>query len=341
MPRVIPLILLIVLSASCFGVDSTTDPEGSVTQRERNVSDKLALALGGVREGADLISPEDSPGELDFTTEDSDLLRLTVPNGFGNYLDAEAVQVTPLDVGIGYVTPIVDGLDREPVQVTISPQALIQILIGEARGQLTREASLDREGEVKSSSVSVTGDAVGAVIRNRINLINDTGSPGLFKASPTLYERDPPASYYEAVIEGGDGINFQFSPVDPDDPTHEKYLAAERREDLDDEDQIAYDQAVLTAADIFNGDTEDPTEGAFAFYTPSASQWEVLQEALADGVTELPTGSGTSDARFPSLAPVQVLILSDIASATTTEERPSFVFVRERDSTDPAVIDVP
>lgn len=334
----LPLCFVLTAFGSCTGaVDEA--PTGSVTQKTKDVSGKLSLALGGVAPGWELLKIDESPNSLDFSTQDTDLIELAIPPGFSSYIEAKTAEVTPKEVGIAYVTPTVNSRERDPIQVTISPQKLIQILVGEARGQLTREATLD-DDQVQTSSVSVTGDALGAVIRNRINKINEAESPGLFKADAALYTSNPPVSYYEAVIEGGDET-YQFSPVDPTDPTHKFYLNAAQREDLKDDNLAAYDQAVLTAAEIFNEGTEDPTNGAFAFYSPSENEYEALQESLESGRLDLPSGAGTSDARYPSLAPVQVLILQDVASATSRDSRPSFVFVRERNETEPAVTDVP
>lgn len=331
--------LLILVTNGCFGGGGGNSPSGSVTREEKEaVSDKLSLAMGGVAEGHDVVSLGESPNSLDYTTEDVDLLSIAVPEGSQNYLEAKAVQVSAKQEGIGYITPVVNLRSRDPIQVTIPPQKLIQVLVGEARGQMAREAILDEEEVVKTTSLSLTGRALGAVIRNRIEMINETDSPGLFKADPALYESNPPVSYYAAVIEAPD----QFNPVNPTDPTHEKYLEAANRTTIqDDDDLVAYDQAVLTAADIFNEEAEDPTGGAFAFYSPDEEETAALEDALTAGALELPAGAGTSDARFPSLAPVQVLILPGIASATTRDDRPSFVFVRERNKTEAAVTDVP
>lgn len=340
--KAIHLCLIFSLLSACLAVEEEDSPTGSVTQKEKDVSGKMALALGGVASSRGLLSLDESPNSLEFTTDDEELLEVSIPEGFGSFVEAGAAEIQPLAVGVGYVTPVVNTRERDPVKVTIPPQKLVQILMGEARGQLVREATMEDDGSVKASSVSVTGDALGAVVRNRIELINDAENPGLFKADPARYEGDPPASYYDAVIEGGDGVNFQFSPVDPSDRTHEIYLAAVRREEIDDEDDlIAYDQGVLTAADIFNDDTKDPTGGSFAFYTPDEAEYEALQEALSTGTTSLPVGAGTSDARYPSLAPIQVLIIPGIASVTSRDDRPAFVFVRERNELDPAVTDTP
>ncbi|MBI2082341.1 MAG: hypothetical protein HYT76_02115 [Deltaproteobacteria bacterium] len=339
--RCLSLFLLLFSINGCLSSGSSDgrSPVGSATQKEKDVSGKLALALGGTAKGQDLVEVDGAaPKLLEFKTEDGDLLKLEVPEGYSSYAEARSARATPQSVGIGYVTPIVDSREREAVQITIPPQRLIQILFGEARGQLVREATLDDDENVKSSSVSITGDAVGAVIRNRIVMINDEENPLLFKVNAAQYSSNPPTSYYEAVIEAEN----QFNPIDPEDKNHERYLDAALRSNFrDDDDWVAYDQALLTSADIFNEDTEDPTGGAFAFYSPSEEEYEALLVALESGDLDLPRNAGTSDASFPNLAPIQVFILKDIASATSQTDRPSFVFVRERDSTDPAVTDVP
>ncbi|MBI2980924.1 MAG: hypothetical protein HYY44_01235 [Deltaproteobacteria bacterium] len=295
-------IILPFIVTGCLSTGGEGDfPSGNATQKEKDVSGKLALALGGNAEGHDLVTVDGgAPKVLEFKTENGDLFKLEVPSGFGSFAEARSARLVPQKAGIGYLTPIVDSREREPVQITIPPQKLIQILFGEAGGQLAREASRG-EFDVKSSSVSVTGDALGAVIRNRIRM-----------------------------------------PVNPGDENNDRYLDAVLRSSLrNDDDLIAYDQSVLTAVDIFNEETEDPTEGAFAFYSPTDEEYLVLRAALETADVTLPDGAGTSDAKFPNLAPVQVLILKEIATATSRTNRPSFVFVRERDSAEPAVTDVP
>ncbi|HEX5037619.1 MAG TPA: hypothetical protein VFX30_10710, partial [bacterium] len=265
--------------AGCDGLGGSNSggsgDDGGVTRREKDVSGKLAVALGGSGPGLDEIVLDGTFTTISFENNDPDLFDLEV--------DGRTARVVPLQSGIGYVTPVLNGHETEPVEITIPPQRLIQILLGEARGQLDREATTetgDDGDEVTPGSVSVTGDAVAAVIRNRIDLINDEGSPSLFLADAGDYGSDPPLSYYDAVIEASNGSIYQFSPVEPGDPSHAVYLAAEAREDVDSGLLIAYDQAALTAASIFNGDTEDPTGGAFAFYSPTEEQNERIQEAL-------------------------------------------------------------
>lgn len=338
----IPLLLWILAgTAACSFWDPLGIVSGSeVTRREKDVSGKLALSLGGMAEGSDEVVLGEGLQVLDLQNNDPDLFSLTVRDGFDSYTEGNGGKVVPQRVGIGYVTPVVSGQTVDPVQVTIPPQKLVQILIGEARGEIDREATTE-DDQVKPSSVSVTGDAVAAVIRNRIALINETGSPSLFVADQSLYESDPPLSSYEAVIEATSGGVYQFSPVDPSDPGNEFYLAAENRSDLEEDLRNAYDQAILTAADIFNGDTTDPTGGAFGFYSPTKEEYEALQEALESGTLNFPSGAGTSEANFPALAPLQVLLLVEIAPSSSDGDIPSFVFIRSRDFIDPAVTDRP
>lgn len=316
------------------------DSGDGITHEEKDVSGRLALGLGGLGEGMDEIQIDPAFILLNLTNDDPDLFSLEPLEGYASFTEGNGARVIPERVGIGYVTPIISGRTWDPIQVTIPPQELVQILIGEARGPLDDEATVE-DDVVKVSSVSVTGDAVGAVIRNRIALINETGSPGLFLADPDAYESDPPASYYQAVIEANNGTIYQFSPVAPDDPSHDAYESAANRNSLEEDLLAAYDQAVLTAADIFNEETEDPTGGAFAFYSPTEAEYEILQASLLARDLDLPEDGGASDANFPALAPVQILVLPGIAPSHISDDVPSFVFVRTRSTAEPAVTNEP
>jgi hypothetical protein len=345
---VLPLFCVSILAfAGCPGL-SDSEEDGEVTRRERDVSGQLAVSLGGVAPQQGEILIDEALTSLTFENNDPDLFDLEFRPGFSSFSAGKGARVIPRETGIGYVTPFVNGRGRDPIEIVIPPQKLVQILLGEARGELDREATTEGTGDeerVKPGSVSVTGEAVAAVIRNRIDLINEEGSPSLFLADAGDYGSDPPLSYYDAVIEASNGEVFQFSPVKPGDPSHEIYLDAEAREDMDENLLIAYDQAVLTAAEAFSGDVfdleGDPTGGAFAFYSPTPTQSALLEDTLESGSKELPEGCGTSDANFPAFAPVQVLILREIAPSVLGGGVPSFVFVRFRSNLEPAITDEP
>ena len=307
-----------------------------ITHRERTLSGKITIALGGVRSDSSEIIFAESAGVTEARNEDADLFDIAPRDGFSTIASGHGVKVTALHAGIGYVTPLTATASLNAVEVTIPPQKLIQILMGEARGELAREATLEND-EVKATSVSVTGDAVAAVIRNRITLINETGNPGLFVADPTAYSREPAISYYEAVIEANNGTIYQFSPVNFTDASHDEYTASANRSDVSSDLLKSYDQALLTAGGIFNSYTTDPTMESFAFYSPTSAQFTLLQQTLENVGGQLSEGCGTSDANFPALAPIQVLLLPDIAPSGTNSGVPSFVFIKSRSSTEPAV----
>lgn len=322
------LVIILLILGGCLPFSGTGSKDVEVTHRERDVSGKMAIALGGVAAGMDEISIDQDFTTFELENNNPELFELT-----GN-------RVIPLAEGIGYVTPIVNSHRLDPIEITIPPQKLIQILVGEARGELAREATMEDESvdQVKPTSVSVTGDAVAAVIRNRIDFINETALPELFVVDEFLYEEDPPVSYYEAVIEASDGVIYQFSPVDPEDLSYDIYQAAANRSDLEEEARVAYDQAVLTAAAIFNDDTEDPTSGAFGFYSPTEEQYETLISGLESESSALPPDCGAADSNFPAFAPVQVVILSEVAPSVIKEDVPSFVFVRSKMDFETAVV---
>ena len=320
------------------GLGQVVGGDGSISgavHRERDVSGKLFLALGGVMSGYEDMQFEDSAGLVSLLNNDPDLFSLSLINGFSSYEEGQGAHVTPQRVGIGYVTPVTRFTHIAPIEITIPPQKLIQVLVGEARGELVREATL-RNGRVASSSVSVTGEALGAVIRNRIDWINEHHSPETFSVDPTAYELDVPLSYYEAVIEAYRDTDdlYQFSPVNPQDSNHDSYLSARYRNEVSSlgaDFLQAYDQAVLSAAAIFNGDASDPTGGSLGYYSPTTDQYRALKEASQSHTLLLPLDGGVSDGDFPALAPLQVILLKDVS--------PAFVFIRSRNPSEAAVVD--
>ncbi|MDO8462303.1 MAG: hypothetical protein Q7S98_05540 [Deltaproteobacteria bacterium] len=347
------LIFLALVVTACGTTSSSPNDPASTTEndptptRDRDTDNKLSVALGGVGPGMDeiLVNGNNSKEPIDFETEDNNLFTFESLAGKGSFTEGNGGRVIPKDIGIAKVWYTLSGKIQTIYEITVPPQTLVQILVGEGRGQLATEAKMDGTGtEIDLSSVSPTGDALGAVIRNRIKLIDEKKSPGLFAADRTRYYSDQPSSSYDAVIEASSKGGFQFSPVDPNDPTHTKYLAAGSRDNLKGMETdllTAYDQAVLTGGDTFNDSMEDPTNGAFAFYSPTAAQYENLREALETGTSKFPADAGTSDAQFPAYAPIQVLILESVSDQPSGKNLPSFVFVRKRESGVAAVTNRP
>lgn len=343
------ILAVLTLLAGCY--NPFADPFGpwwdwpsSQPDRIVEATEKFSLATGGVAPGRDELviydqngNPRDFSGQTLECEADDDIVQLGPRPDYNSAAEGSGVLIVATAPGVTAIRCSADGtLLEEVYEVTIPPQSLIQIIMAEAGRQLDEEAQIDEDlgSEVVSlDSQSPTGDGIGSVIRNRIELINTQGNPALFGAEDEKYTNDPPASYYEAVIMAEN----QFSPTDPSDPSHDVFDDAQDRNFLQDSWLIAYDQAVLTAAGVFNGDIEDPTGGAFAFRSPTQEQWDVLAQNI--GGAYIPEGSGFSDSSFPALAPIQILIHPEVW--TYDDGRPSFVFARERSDSDPAIVNNP
>jgi len=298
--------------------------------------------MGGVQTDWDVLhSDDDDYDELGFTSNPDGLVDFAVPAGSSSFEEAGAARLLPMDSGVATVDIQYDGETGETHNAIIPPQTLIQILIGEAHSALGREIA-DSGGEVHTDSRSLVGEALAWVIRNRIDLSDAANNPGLFAADDNLFYSNPPASAYDAIILAEENGQYQFAAVDPNDANHANFVDSASRADLSSNDlRLSYDQAVLSAAQVFADLVGDPTHGAFAFYTPTQAQYTNLLTALFAEVTALPPNIGVSDADFPVFIPIQVVILLDIVSQDDGNDVPSFVFVRERISTDPAVTATP
>lgn len=305
-----------------------------------------AIALGGVAPGRDELILTDTAGTLrDLSgrnltfSASTNVIGLLPRPGRATFADGSGAQLVPQQTGTALVRYQLDGAEQpELFGVTVPPQALVQVLLGEARGLLKQEAAITAN-VVQLASRSPSGDAVAAVVRNRRALIDAAQDPALFSADPLAYYLAPPTSAYTAIIEAMDAGLYQFSPVDPNNTSHDAYTHAEARSFLAPQDQFAYDQAVLTAAAIFDGRTEDPTGGAFAFRSPTVEEAACLMKAAAEQLAEIPTECGPGDENFPALAPVQILIHPNVG--TQADGRPAFVFYRKRPSATPPVTNQP
>ena len=348
------LILSLTLIAGCWnpfqnpldmlGIGGGGEDDGPDARPNRVVepTDKFALAVGGVASGRDELVIYDGGRARDFgdsvlecTADDEDMLLIRVRPGFESQAAGSGVRMIALEPGVTAVRCKLDGNDLEDIyEVTVPPQLLIQILVAEAGGQLYDEAELDADFEkdvVVLGSSSPTAEALGSVIRNRVDRIENRDNPSLFNADEELYDSNPPSSFYDAVIMA-DG---QFSPTDPDDPNNDLFEDAQDRNFLEDEWLVMYDQAVFTAAGIFNRDIDDNTMGAFAFRSPTESEWGNLKDSCSPAIYFIPDGSGYTESSFPVFSPIQVLIHPGVWHFN--DGRPAFIFARARTEADPAV----
>ena len=354
--RIASFLVLLTLIAGCYnpfagimdmfgggGGGDDNDRDSVLPSRVTDPTAKMLLAIGGVVTGRDEIVIEGSDGNpRDFSgvafecVSDLEIVKVLPRPGFTTEAAGSGVKIVPTASGVAAITCTAAGEDLGlKYEVTVPPQSLIQLIFAEARGVIAAEATVDEgSGLVTEDSVSPTAQALGSVIRNRIWFTNSKDKVDLFKADPDTYDADPPASYYDAIITADD----QFAPVGAGDTNHTAFLDAERRDFVDDADLPAYDQIVLTAGGVFNGDIEDSTTGAFAFYSPTAAEWDKLSLAWSLFYQVIPEGAGVADSDYPSLDPVQVLIHPDVPKENGI---PAFVFVRMRTSDDYAVVNQP
>ncbi len=317
---------------------------GDDDEEERKIEETytFSLAVGGVAPGrAELVLFDDEGRAMDLSKRqiycltDKNIIHFEPRPGNSTYAEGSGVLIVPTEAGTAKVTCFLDGAPLEDTYaVTVSPQNLIQILMAEAGTQLKDEAAMD-DDIVRLESISPTGNAIAAVIRNRINLIEANDAPALFSVDAAAFEADPDVSYYDSVIMAPG----QFSPTNSADTGNEIFTDAADRNFIEKEWRAAYDQAVLTAAGVYNQSTTDPTGNAFAFLSPTAEQWLVINEALASGTLELPANCGVTDDNFPEFAPLQIFVL--YGTWTYDDLRPAFVFVRNRTADRPAVTNLP
>lgn len=296
---------------------------------------KYALAMGGVAPGRDQLVLSGILGKtLIFIAADPIVGFMTLPDK-ATYIEGPGAQIVPQKEGKTTFHYTVDDVaSTATYAITIPPQALIQILIGEARGQIASEVTL-ASGAVALTSRSITAEALASVIRNRVKLIDSESNPGLFDADPVKYNVGGDPAKYDAVIAATQAGTYQFSPVDPTDPSHDSFTNAEARSFLDASLFAAYDQSVLSAAGVFDGTIDDPTGGAFGFRTPDAAETLCMDLAAKTPSPVLPSSCDEPDARFPALAPIQILIHPKIPRLS--DNRPAFIFYRTRAASEPAV----
>lgn len=310
-------------------------------------TETYAIAIGGVAPGRDELILNDKNGKLidfaghklDFKADSSAVSFQPRPT-FEDFTSGSGAKIIPQNVGVATISYTLDDVEQsDKFTAIVPPQSLIQMMVAEANQQLTEEAQLENSNHVKLTSVSPTATAIGAVTRNRI-LRTDAGPDySLFGVDETMWLKNPPDSYFEAVITAAINGIYQYSPVDPSDPNNKTYTNAEARQFLEPNDHRAYDQAVISAAHIFTDETVDPTNGAFGFFSPTIDEWVVIKLAQDNNMIILPPNCGMSDDDFPEFAPIQLLILPNVWKYA--DGRPSFIFIRTKEITDPAVTETP
>jgi hypothetical protein len=215
-----------------------------------------------------------------------------------------------------------------PPTVTVPPQSFIQLIYGE---------SLQQGPNAKIG--------MAAVIRNRVN----------DSSFPTTYN----------------GVVFQQNQFGAVGTTRFNRASSRQNTGLDIND---YDLDVTIAADIFDQTQGDITGGSLYFISPTITEMQGVNEALAtrcngqfdpgevdrDGDNQVDPDEDTGTTVFPASLAVtaqalfgttnpttwQVVVVGSVELNTRTDRpeyrgQPAFIFFRERQPTDPAVIRLP
>lgn len=336
------IVLFLLLLSACGGMSGTdstnNDAIPAASPLQFNFDEKMKLAIGGTLTGWDqlLINNLGPTDSVTLVFEPEGIATGTIVDSNSNSI---TFKITPEKAGIAQLKYQINGvLQSKVIKVVIPPQEMIQVLMGEARSIIPQEITKDSEGRVDRNNASFTAQALLSVVRNRIKLMEERDEPSLFVVDSDEFVAADLAERYRLVIEANRNGIYQFSPVNPSDPSYSAYSTAAQRTGLSTSRMLVYDQALLTAADVFDESLSDNTQNSFGFYSPTKSEYENLLTGLDS--TELPEDVGRSDSTFPSLAPIQILILENISPQTFDAELPSFVFVKSRSSTDKAVVKI-
>ena len=334
------LIVFLLSLSACGGMSGNTDSSGdaipAASPLQFNFDEKIKLALGGTLAGWDELL-------IDNLQPTDSVTLVFEPEGIasGTILDSTAnsitFKITPEKAGITQLKYQINGvLQGKSIKVVIPPQEMIQVLMGEARSIIPQEITKDSEGRVDRNSKSFTAQALFSVIRNRIKIIEEQNQPSLFVVDENDFTNADLAERYRLIIEAHRNGIYQFSPLDPEDPSYAAYTASAQRSGLSASRTLVYDQALLTAADIFDETLADNTYKSFGYYSPTRSEYDHLLTGLNS--TTLPDNIGRSDDTFPALAPIQILILNEISPQTFDDTLPSFVFVKSRTAEENSVL---
>jgi len=335
--------LFLLTSLSCLITDNKKIYSPQIPAIEATATYKIAI--GGVASGRNELVIFDEYNNilnlrgraLSFEVEGEDVVELVPRDGYQDFASGSGALIRPKKPGYAVIKYLIDGTRQEDeFLVIVPPQSIIQMMVAEAARQITDEADVDENNHVRLTSRSNTAEAIGFVARNRVKITYENDDLSLFDVDSNLWKSDPPASYFDAVIYAHNEDIYQYSPVDPSDPTHGIFEDAATRDGLDESFHRAYDQAVLTAADIFSESIDDPTGGAFAFFSPTEEEWSCILDLYTQQGTNIPPSCGFTDSDFPSLAPIELFVPRDIWRYK--DGMPSFVFARQKGNSEGPVV---
>jgi hypothetical protein len=105
---------------------------------------------------------------------------------------------------------------------------------------------------------------------------------------------------------------------------------------------IGPERPLRNAARVFTGEIGNIVGGAKCHWSPEAAEWQIIQAALISKTTVFPSGLKTPGC-WQSL-PRQIVYTSGISLNSrggVYANAPAFVFLRKRQATAPAVVEIP
>lgn len=91
-----------------------------------------------------------------------------------------------------------------------------------------------------------------------------------------------------------------------------------------------------SAAGVFDG-FDDPTSGCQGFWSPTAAQWQTVEQAINSGTTTLPSWIGIPF-NYNGHPEITQIVYFPSVGQSNTQNAPSFLFVRKRSTNAPAAV---
>lgn len=97
------------------------------------------------------------------------------------------------------------------------------------------------------------------------------------------------------------------------------------------------------SAKLFTGEVGDIIGGAKCYWSPTNSQWSKIQNALSPPTTSFPGGTGAPGcwSGQPRQIVYKASVGTNVSNGNQYNNAPAFVFLRLRQATDPAVVQIP
>lgn len=103
------------------------------------------------------------------------------------------------------------------------------------------------------------------------------------------------------------------------------------------------DQELANAKAVFTNETSDIVAGSKCYWSPTFAQWQVVQQTIQSGTTTFPANTGAPACWTASKRQIvyKASIGLNVSGGPNYQNAPAFVFVRQRQSSQPAAVQIP